>query len=151
RNPARMAPGIEMPAVTLAAPGVLDGRLDRQVDALWHGLNAEHFELPSSDAVQLLSLGSNDRPGVVRDPFQHSADDFTSRPLSIGLANRHNLLFDLDAFALRKVWLGDHAEQKTRGKTWYWRTSGVTVLDASAAEPLLKLRRGGALLAPTPA
>jgi hypothetical protein len=39
RNPARIAPRMEMPSILVGVAGVLDGHLDDQLAALWHGLN----------------------------------------------------------------------------------------------------------------
>lgn len=139
RNPARIVPGVEMPAITLATPNILDGKIRTQLEALWEGLNAPQFDLPTADAVQLLTAATADRTLILRDPFEHGDQDYTTRPFAVGLPNGHSLLLDLDSLSLRRWWVGDFAREKTRGKTWYWETAGVTLYDNPKQLSLLAL------------
>jgi mono/diheme cytochrome c family protein/glucose/arabinose dehydrogenase len=150
RNPSRIAPGVEMPAVNLAAPGLLDGRIETQLRALWDGLNAESFNVPSQNSVQSLTAIGRERPIVFRDVFEHADKDRTTRSFAVGFSNGHNLLIDLDRFAVRRWWFGDFAHQYTRGKTWYWQSAGTTLFDQPAAPALFALVRKGALEQPRP-
>lgn len=140
RNPSRIVPGVEMPAITLANPSILDGKIATQLEALWEGLNAPQFDLPTADAVQLLTAKNAKRTLILRDPFEHGEADYTTRSFAVGLLNGHNLLIDLDTFSLRRWWVGDFARQKTRGKTWYWETAGVTLYDNAEALSLLAMQ-----------
>lgn len=148
RDPARLAPGTEMPAITLASPGVLGGRIDAQLDALWLGLNAEELVLPSSDAVQTLVAMPEEPVVILRDVFEHAKDTVTARPFAIALANGHNLLVDLDTLSVRRWWVGDFARQRTRGKSWYWECGGPVLGDWPAGVPALVLVRDGMPLEP---
>ncbi|MCR9291674.1 MAG: hypothetical protein NXI32_03075 [bacterium] len=123
RNPSRIVPRMEMPAVQTAAKGVLKEDLDQQLDALWRILNRPDFRPPRPNPVR-----------VVRTYNQPALDEHAQlvtcvietehrkyiRPLAIGLPNRHNLLFDLEQGLLAGWWIGDTAAQHTRAKTWYW-------------------------------
>lgn len=148
RNPARIVPGVEMPSIALANPNILDGKVRTQLDALWLGLNAEQFELPTADAVQVLTATTADRVLILRDPFEHGEGDYTTRPFGIGLRNGHSLLIDLNNFSLRRWWVGDFARQKTRGKTWYWETAGVTLFDNPNSISMIGLNYAGKILQP---
>src|SRR5690606_39124225 len=79
RNPSRIVPGVEMPAITLANPSILDGKIATQLEALWEGLNAPQFDLPTADAVQLLTAKNAKRTLILRDPFEHGEADYTTR------------------------------------------------------------------------
>jgi glucose/arabinose dehydrogenase/cytochrome c2 len=146
RNPARTTPGTEMPAITLAVPGVLDGTVETQLHALWHGLNAPQFDLPTAGVVRELGTEPGGRAVVVRDVFEHGPGDYTTRPFAVALPNRHNLLFDLDRFTLRRWWVGDFARQKTRGKTWFWEAvKTATALEGSTAALIAIVSKGQTL------
>ncbi|MFO0947941.1 MAG: hypothetical protein U1D30_18810 [Planctomycetota bacterium] len=140
RDPSRIVPGSEMPSITLAVPGVLDGNVDRQLEALWHGLNSKALTLPTTDAVQTLAANPNEPVIILRDVFEHGEKEHTSRSFGVGLANGHNILLDLDRFSIRRWWVGDFARQKTRGKTWYWESAGPVLLDVNDGLPLFALR-----------
>lgn len=140
RDPSRIVPGSEMPAITLAVPGVLDGNVDRQLDALWHGLNSDALKLPTSDAVQTLAANPKEPVIILRDVFELGETSHVPRAFAVGLANGHNLLFDLDSFSIRRWWVGDFARQKTRGKTWYWESAGPELVDVEMGVPLVALR-----------
>lgn len=140
KDPARLAPGVEMPAIRLAVPGVLGGSIPAQLEALWVGLNAPKLELPTASAVQVLQSRPNTRAMVVRDPFELATQRHVAKPLAVGLHHGHNILFDLDTFSIRRWWLGDFARQRTRGKTWFWEPAGITVWDGGHSWPELVAR-----------
>src|SRR5690606_23071618 len=54
RNPARIVSRMEMPAVQLPVPGVLDGNLDLQLAAVWHVLNLKGFSPPLPNPVRVV-------------------------------------------------------------------------------------------------
>jgi mono/diheme cytochrome c family protein/glucose/arabinose dehydrogenase len=136
RNPARIAGGVEMPAINLASPGLLGDDLETQLSALWLGLNTPGFQVPALQAVQSLSAIHADRPIVLRDLIEHGPKNTTPRPMAIGLTNGHSLLLDLDRMNLRRWWLGDFAQEQTRGKSWFWNLAGTTLLDQPDARSL---------------
>jgi glucose/arabinose dehydrogenase/mono/diheme cytochrome c family protein len=147
RNPARIAGGVEMPAINLASPGLLSGDLESQLAALWVGLNSPGFQVPALQAVQSLSAIGGKRPIVLRDLVEHGPKDTTARPLGVGLTNGHSILIDLDRMSLRAWWMGDFAQEQTRGKSWYWTTAGIRLADLPSGASLL-MRRTGAKLEP---
>ena len=140
RNPARIVPRMEMPAIRTPIHGVLDERLDTQLSAVWHVLNLPGFDPPKPNPIRVVR--STNRPEVqeaahvLTDVIEVGERTFI-QPLLIGLTNRHNVLFDLDGFRLAGWWLGDTAQQRTRGKTWYWEPGGPSVLPFDSATPEL--------------
>src|SRR5688572_11475375 len=54
RNPARIVPRMEMPAVQLAVRGVMHDDLDQQLAAVWRVLNTPGFEPPPPNPVRVL-------------------------------------------------------------------------------------------------
>lgn len=123
RNPARIVPRMEMPAIQNAARGLLDDSLDKQLDALWRSLNDPDFEPPKPNpttVVRMQNLGNTSQPiHVLTDVFEY-ADTTYLRPIVVGLHNRQNVMIDLEKAELSMWWSGDTAYQRTRGKTWYW-------------------------------
>jgi cbb3-type cytochrome oxidase cytochrome c subunit len=123
RNPVRIVPRMEMPAIQVPVPGVLDGDLDRQIAAVWATLNRPGFEPPSPSPVRIVR--GHNQPDVV-EPARVLTDVLELpqrkylRPLIIGLGNRQNVLFDLESGRWSEWWIGDTARQLTRGKSWYW-------------------------------
>jgi mono/diheme cytochrome c family protein len=141
RNPARIVPRMEMPSVQIAITGVLDGKLDDQLDAVWHVLNVPGFEPPLPNPIRTLRQSGNDpkaAPLVLTDVLQFG-EKSRLKPFLVGLANRHNVLFDLEAGALARWTAGDAARQRTKGKAWLWELAGATVLDTGITEPDLSL------------
>ncbi|HBE67677.1 MAG TPA: hypothetical protein DDW52_05960 [Planctomycetaceae bacterium] len=124
QGPARIVPRMEMPAITKAAPGVLDSSLDKQLDALWSALNNPDFEPPepNPESVARMRNDSNitEQPIILTDVFECENDQTFLRPVVVGLANRQNVMFDLERAEVAAWWSGDTAFQRTRGKTWYW-------------------------------
>jgi len=131
RNPARIVPRMEMPSIQLPVRGVLADRLDDQLAAVWRALNTPGFNPPPPGAIRVLRTGNlagAAEPAVaLADVLEIDERPFVV-PLVVGLANRHNVLFDLDANRLAGWWLGDTARQRTRGKAWYWEAGGRHVL-----------------------
>jgi glucose/arabinose dehydrogenase/mono/diheme cytochrome c family protein len=140
RNPARIAGGVEMPAIQLASPGLLGDHLDSQLAALWLGLNDPKFQVPAMQAVESLSALDGDRPIVLRDLFEHGPKDTTARPMAVGLTNGHSVLLDLDRMSLRAWWMGDFAQELTRGKSWYWTAAGTTLWNDRESLPLVAMK-----------
>ncbi|QDV22777.1 hypothetical protein [Aureliella helgolandensis] len=137
RNPARIVPRMEMPAIKTAAQGLLGNSLDRQLDALWQTLNTPGFQPPKPNPVSVVRAHNqpdhHELPRVLTDVIE-MGDQIYLRPLIVGLPNRHNVLIDLESGALAKWWIGDTAYQQTRGKTWYWELGNSPIFDASALE-----------------
>ncbi|MCA9175281.1 MAG: hypothetical protein KDB14_12425, partial [Planctomycetales bacterium] len=141
RNPARIVPRMEMPSVQTPIRGMLHDRLDEQLGAVWHVLNLEGFVPPEPNPVRIVrrrNLAATEpqalRPAVVTDvlhlePPGAAEEQLLVKPLLIGLANRHNLLYDLESGRLRGWWTGDTARQHTKGKTWLWRPGAPNLLD----------------------
>lgn len=148
RNPARIVPQMEMPAVQQSIRGVLDGDLEGQLAAVWHVLNEPGFTPPSPSALRVVRRAnlpdSAERAAVITDLIQVGDVSFV-KPLAIGLGNRHNLLFDLATNRLAAWWIGDVARQTTRGKSWHWEAGLPQLLsktrrDAPAASELTLVR-----------
>lgn len=128
RNPARIVPRMEMPAIKIPVHGVLSGSLDRQLDALWETLNTPGFQPPTPNPTTVVrSWNTPNTPksiNVLTDVIE-SQDHEYLKPLVVGFANRHNVLIDLESATLAKWWIGDTAYQQTRGKTWYWELGNI--------------------------
>ena len=146
RNPARIAPRMEMPSILVGVAGVLDGHLDDQLAALWHGLNQSQFAPPRPNPVRVLRHGDaadHARPLVLNDIVHEAAGTSASRtwiyPLLVGFPNRHNGLYDLEAARLVRWSLGDMAYQRTEGKRWYWEPAGQKAWHSDATTPELSL------------
>ncbi|HXG10116.1 MAG TPA: c-type cytochrome, partial [Gemmataceae bacterium] len=152
RNPARIVPRMEMPSVQLPVSGVLDDRLDEQLAAVWHVLNLPDFEPPPPNPVRTLRHDGNHpsaEPVIITDLVEHDGR-LRVRPFLVGLANRHNVLLDLEVGNLALWTAGDTAWQRTRGKNWYWELAGAPVLDPEITGSDLVLVAGGRELSPQP-
>ncbi|MEM7476024.1 MAG: c-type cytochrome, partial [Planctomycetota bacterium] len=127
RNPSRIVPRMEMPAIQTPVTGLLNNDLDQQLDALWQTLNKPDFVPPRPNAERVVQNhnvpGSKEHANLVACVIESEAKNYL-RPLAIGLPNRQNVLFDLEAGHWVAWWLGDTAAQYTRGKTWYWELGG---------------------------
>jgi mono/diheme cytochrome c family protein len=150
RNPSRIVPRMEMPSVQIPVSGVLSDRLDAQLTAVWHVLNLPGFEPPQPNPIRVLRHSGHD-PGAVpmlmTDILQHGGGTLI-KPFLVGLANRHNVLFDLDTARLALWTVGDAARQRTKGKTWFWELGGTTVLDPGISGSDLALTVDGRELTP---
>ncbi|MEX0726286.1 MAG: c-type cytochrome [Planctomycetaceae bacterium] len=143
RSPLRIVQGVEMPSYQQAKPGVLDGDLDAQLEAIWLALNDGNFTVPTNpgSVEQYLVLKPGDEPRVVRDVFTLNKDEFVPRAFAVGLANGHSLLFDLDRGAIRQWTIGDFARQRTQGKSWFWDMAGIALLSGIGASSDIVLGR----------
>lgn len=149
RNPARIIPRMEMPAIQLPVRGVLDEHLPDQLAAVWDALNTPGFEPPLPNPVRVVRARNtpeaNERAAVLTDVLELGETVYL-RPVLVGLPNRHNVLFDLETNRLAASWVGDTARQRTRGKAWYWE-AGAPPLGAHAATASeLEITRGGRAL-----
>ena len=147
RNPARIVPRMEMPAIQTAAKGVLEDDLDLQLAALWRILNKPGYRPPRPNPTRIVrahNLPELDEAAKLVTCVIETPDKIFLRPLAIGLPNRHNLLFDLQTASLAGWWIGDTAAQYTRGKSWYWElgnpllNSSQQQVGASSDGPLLE-------------
>lgn len=144
-NPSRIVPRMEMPAIQVAAKGVLHDDLPLQIEALWHTLNTKGFEPPKPNPVRVVrSFNAPD----LREPAKVLTDVLETprvnylRPLIVGLPNRTNVLIDLERGQLASWWLGDTARQYTRGKSWYWEAGSHSLVDSLAFIERLQVRNG---------
>jgi cytochrome c553 len=152
RNPARIVPRMEMPSVQIPVAGVLGGKLDDQLNAVWHVLNLPGFEPPLPNPIRTLRHSGNRRnaqPIILTDILEHGKQT-RIKPFLVGLANRHNVLFDLESGALAQWSTGDVARQHTRGKAWFWEPAGAVVLDTGMTQPDLSLTIDGREVAARP-
>ncbi len=131
RDPARIVPNMEMPSVQLAVRGVLHEKLGDQLEAVWQVLNTPGFEPPPPNPVRVLRQTGTDKnaePMVVTDQIAWDKRTLVL-PVLIGLANRHNVLFDLEENRLLAWTVGDLARQRTKGKAWFWESAGAKVFE----------------------
>jgi len=123
RNPARIVPQMEMPSVQQPVRGVLEGKLDEQLAAVWRVLNRPDFTPPNPSALRVVRRANLpemlEPAAVMTDVIEVEGKGFI-KPLVIGLDNRHSVLVDLATARLAAWWIGDSARQQTRGKTWFW-------------------------------
>jgi mono/diheme cytochrome c family protein/glucose/arabinose dehydrogenase len=152
RNPARIVPRMEMPSVQIPVSGVLDGKLDDQLAAVWHVLNVPGFEPPLPNPIRTLRHTGNN-PGaealVLTDVIQNEGKT-RIKPFLVGLANRHNVLLDLEAGGLTAWTVGDMARQRTKGKAWLWELAGTAILDTRITSSDLSLVVDGRELSAQP-
>lgn len=127
RNPIRIIPRMEMPAIQLPVHGVLGNDLNRQIDAVWEMLNTPEFQPPTPAPVRVVRKhnlpGQTEPAHVLTDVLETNERNYL-RPLIVGFQNRHNVLFDLERGEVGKWWIGDTARELTRGKSWYWELGG---------------------------
>lgn len=145
KNPIRVVPGIEMPAIRRAAPGVQHESLPDQIAMIWRALQDDGFTPPTvtSRFEQALTVHSDDPPAIIRDVFtigDGQSRTAVARALAVGLPNGHSLLIDLDTLQFMQWTFGDFARQRTEGKSWYWDLAGVTIALADGDSPDFQLR-----------
>lgn len=143
RNPVRIVPRMEMPAIQTPVHGVLGNDLDRQIDSVWEMLNTEGFQPPAAAPVRIVR--GHNRPDVtesahVLTDILETPSQVYLRPLIVGLGNRHNVLFDLEKGQFGQWWIGDTARELTRGKSWYWEMGGQPLSQKLNALAGLQLR-----------
>ena len=148
RNPARIIPNMEMPSVQIPIPGVLNGDLDRQLDAVWNILNEPRFTPPDPEPIRVVRRsGQTSEPAVALTDVLRFNGRKLIKPFLIGLPNRHNVLLDLDQARLTAWWTGDTARQRTQGKTWYWEAP-ILQLPETVRSPELVLIRDEKIFMP---
>ncbi len=131
RNPARLVPQLEMPSIQIPVRGVLEHNLEHQLSAVWQVLNTPGFDPPPPSPIRVVrrrnDADSSQRALVLTDVLRIGNTKLV-RPLLVGLPNRQNVLFDLAAARWTAWWLGDTAQQRTKGKTWYWQPGAAPLL-----------------------
>ncbi|MDA1054294.1 MAG: c-type cytochrome [Planctomycetota bacterium] len=136
RNPLRVIPRMEMPSVQVAVGGILDDDLDTQLAAVWDVLNTPGFEPPLPDPVRTVRHSGfadrQERATVITDVVRNGKQTYL-KPLLIGLPNRTSFLFDLETAALAQWSVGDVAQERTEGKSWYWAAAGTPLLKTELA------------------
>ena len=151
RNPSRIIPRMEMPAIQLPVKGVMHDDVNLQLASVWKVLNEPGFTPPLPNPVRIVRSrnvpGIMERANILTDVFVIDGKTYDSA-IVIGLPNRHNVLFDLETNRLVAWWTGDTAMQRTKGKSWYWEVGGAMVLaqdgvikDRSIASELRKQSR----------
>lgn len=148
RAPLRIVPNMEMPSFERPIAGILEGHLDRQLAALWEAFNDRSAppKIDTSTIEQLLTVSETETPKVIRDVFMVGdpvAPKFVPRAFAIGLWMRANVLFDLDTMAVRDVWFGDFARQRSSGKSWFWEAASPHVAWPIQESPDIALRKKG--------
>ena len=144
RNPIRVVPGIEMPAIRKPVSGVLEESLSQQIAVLWKALADPGFSPPTvvSRYEQFVTLSPGDRPRVIRDVFtigNAKERHGIARAFAVGFDNGHNLLLDLDSLHLRQWTIGEFARQRTEGKSWFWDMAGVPLLQTQGDHAFVSL------------
>ncbi|MEE2991480.1 MAG: c-type cytochrome [Planctomycetota bacterium] len=151
RNPVRIVPRMEMPSVQLAVKGVLKDNLADQLDAAWYVLNKPGFRPPEPGALRIARQagdGGLKQPAIVLSDVLFFNGVRYIKPLVVGLPNRHNVLFDLEANRLTDWWQGDAARQRTRGKSWLWEMTTPSWLQGKPAGSEVLLVHGDTRLEP---
>lgn len=132
RSPLRIVPGMEMPSYERPVPGILEADVHRQLSAIWQALNDPRFTTPTNPTAveQLLIVNPGEHPRIVRDVFivpEENGGGYVPRSLTVGFANGHSLLLDLDSLSVRGWTIGEFALQETQGKSWFWKLAGAPV------------------------
>ncbi len=135
RNPIRISPRMEMPAIKTPIRGVLDGNIHQQTKAVWNVLNEPGFTPAQANAIRVLRLRNDPenrhQAEILIDNLEinQGKQKFVFvKPLLMAFPNRHNVLFDLEKHRLTSWTLGDAAYQRTRHKYWFWESAGAPVL-----------------------
>jgi len=131
---------MEMPSVRVAVHGLLDDNVDHQLSAVWDVLNTKGFQPPRPDPVRVVRYSGkgHERAVMLTDVVRSPAANYL-KPLLVGLANRHSMLFDLENARLTTWSVGDVARQHTEGKTWFWEVAGTPVLETKLEQPEVSL------------
>lgn len=133
RSPIRIVPDMEMPGFERPFPGLLGSQIQPQLAALWEALHDPNPTRPLdvSSLQQSWVVRAGEPARIIRDVFAlpqtKDTDVYVPRSFAVGLNNQHNILFDLDTFAVREWWQGNFARQRTEGKSWYWDVAGTRV------------------------
>src|SRR5258708_828647 len=112
RSPLRIVPGMEMPSFERPIPGMLEGKLDLQLAALWIALNDKSTpsKIDTSTIEQVLTVAPGESAKIVRDVFNVGdalTPKFVPRAFAIGFDNGANVLLDLETMSFRGQWYGD--------------------------------------------
>ncbi|MFC1757960.1 c-type cytochrome [Planctomycetota bacterium] len=153
KNPANIVPRVEMPSVQHPVRGLLDENLSHQIAATWHVLNQKRFDPPVPDAVRVVRHSGKSEPNrrahVLTDVMRYDGHALI-KPFAIGLANRHNILFDLEHGRMLDWSIGDTAKQRTQGKTWFWQWAGHSLMENERSEvAMIHLHVDGERIPPT--
>ena len=153
RSPLRIIPGMEMPSFERPIAGILDGKIDRQLAALWEALNDKSAppKIDTSTIEQLLTVAPDEPAKIVRDVFAVGdplAPKFVPRAFAFGLDNGMNILFDIDTMSVVDYWYGDFARQRSSGKSWFWESAGSRIPAIGPDTPDISLRKAGDPKAP---
>ncbi len=142
RNPGRIVPRIEMPAIQTPVPGVLDNQLQRQLAAVWNVLNLPEFRPPAPNPIRVVRAANQpelrERTVVITDVVQADGQQYV-QALLFALPNRHNVLLDLGDLRLAGWWIGDAARQRTSGKTWFWEAGSSSLVVPNDPRPAWSL------------
>lgn len=132
RAPLRVMPGVEMPAYQRPHAAIFPGDLNRQLAAIWTALNDPDLPTPVNPGAveQYWTVGLNERPRILRDvvTLPGKKEVTIPRAFAVGFSNGHNILFDLDQASIRAWTVGDFAQQRTQGKSWFWDLVGTPVM-----------------------
>jgi hypothetical protein len=120
----------------------LDEQLDKQLDVIWQALALSDFVPPRPNPVRQLrrsGYADQQQPSLVIQDLLRADTRRWTKPLLIGLPNRHNLVFDVQSASLDGWWLGDTVNQQTEGKNWYWEAAGSNLWSNEPPQPQLRL------------
>lgn len=172
RDPARMAPGTEMPGLSVPAPNLLGEDVDRQIRALWNALADPTFTAPPERAVsRSFRVEPNaTRAIVLRDVHRFAPDPepaskpgsgssgggapafpspWVVRAFAAAFPNGACALIDLDVTAMRALWTAapgaPFAQQINEGKTWFVEPTARPPggADGPSIVPLVAVRARG--------
>lgn len=153
RAPLRIVPNMEMPSFDKPLAGVLEGRHDTQMAALWAAMNDPRGAptLDTSTVEQFIAFEPGAPPRIIRDVFEigeAGKPELVPRAFAVGLGNGIDVLFDADLMAMRAWWAGDLARQRASGKSWYWEPTASAVKKSTTRTPDVALRPAGNPAAP---
>jgi len=132
RSPLRVMPGVEMPSYQRPHAVIFPGDLNTQLASIWTALNDPDLPTPVNPGAveQYWTVGPNDAPRILRDvvTLPGKKKETVPRAFAVGFPNGHNVLFDLDTASVRAWTVGDFAQQRTQGKSWFWDLVGTPVM-----------------------
>lgn len=138
RAPLRVMPGVEMPSYQRPHATIYPGDLNKQLAAIWTALNDPDLPTPVNPGAveQYWTVKPGDPPRILRDviTLPGKKEITVPRSFAVGFPNGHNVLFDLDTASVRAWTIGDFAQQRTQGKSWFWDLVGTPVMVQEKAE-----------------
>lgn len=154
-SPLRISPGMEMPSYNKPRPGFFHNDVTTQIAAIWYALNDPNFRAPASTSAveQFVSIGPDEPLRVIRDVFTNPESSTDSgkktnsrsanvpRAFGIGFNNRHSVLLDLATASIRAWTIGDFAQQRTQGKSWFWDLGGAAIITGFNQDSNIAIRR----------